>query len=160
MVTVVGLAASPIVTALWRKMVCPPEDRPGQWGYWENRSTDGFGYHEFLQFCEDIGADAMYVAFCGMTVHPENNMPLDQIGPVIQRTLDAIEYANGPTTSTWGALRAKHGHPKPFKLKYLEIGNENGGPAYRERCQQWLGQLWADKDALITRLRAQPSPTS
>ena len=45
----------------WRAMVCPPQQRPGMWGYWQYRSTDGFGYHEFLQFCEDIGADAMYV---------------------------------------------------------------------------------------------------
>ena len=114
----------------WRKMVCPPEDRPGQWGYWQYRSTDGFGYHEFLQFCEDIGADAMYVAFCGMTVHPENNMPLDQIGPVIQQALDAIEYATGPVTSKWGAVRAKMGHPKPFPLKYVEIGNEHPPAIY------------------------------
>ena len=75
----------------WRTMVCPPEERPGTWSYWKYRSTDGFGYHEFLQFCEDIGADAMYVAFCGMTVHPQNNMPIEQIDPVIQRALDAIE---------------------------------------------------------------------
>ena len=114
----------------WRKMVCPPEDRPGQWGYWQYRSTDGFGYHEFLQFCEDIGSDAMYVAFCGMTCHPENNMPLDQIGPVVQQTLDAIEYALGPVTSKWGAVRAKMGHPKPFPLKYIEVGNEHPPALY------------------------------
>ena len=114
----------------WRTMVCPPEERPGQWGYWQYRSTDGFGYHEFLQFCEEIGSDAMYVSFCGMTVHPENNLPLDQIGPVIQRTLDAIEYAIGPTRSKWGAVRAKMGHPKPFPLKYVEIGNEHPPAVY------------------------------
>ena len=114
----------------WRKMVCPPEDRPGQWGYWQYRSTDGFGYHEFLQFCEDLGSDALYVAFCGMTVHPENNMPLDQIDPVIQQTLDAIEYALGPVTSKWGAVRATMGHPQPFPLKYVEIGNEHPPALY------------------------------
>lgn len=114
----------------WRTMVCPPEERPGQWGYWQYRSTDGFGYHEFLQFCEDIGADALYVAFCGMTVHPENNMPLDQIGPVIQQTLDAIEYARGPVTSKWGAVRARMGRPEPFSLKYVEIGNEHPPAIY------------------------------
>ena len=114
----------------WRKMVCPPEERPGQWGYWQYRSTDGFGYHEFLQFCEDIGSDAMYVSFCGMTVHPENNMPLDQIDPVVQQTLDAIEYAIGPASSKWGAVRAKMGHPNPFPLKYVEIGNEHPPAIY------------------------------
>ncbi len=114
----------------WRTMVCPPEERPGQWGYWQYRSTDGFGYHEFLQFCEDIGADAMYVAFAGMTVHPENNWPLGEIGPVIQQTLDAIEYALGPVDSKWGAVRAKMGHPKPFPLKYVEVGNEHPPELY------------------------------
>lgn len=114
----------------WRKMVCPPHERPGMWGYWQYRSSDGFGYHEFLQFCEDIGADAMYVAFCGMTVHPENNWPLDKIDPVVQQTLDAIEYAIGPADSKWGAVRAKMGHPKPFPLKYVEIGNEHPPAIY------------------------------
>ena len=116
----------------WRKMVCPPEQRPGQWGYWQYRSTDGFGYHEFLQFCEDIGSKALYVAPCGMTVHPENNMPLDQIDPVIQQTLDAIEYALGPVGSKWGAARAKMGHPQPFPLRYVEIGNEHPPAVYAD----------------------------
>jgi len=114
----------------WRKMVCPPEQRPGMWGYWQYRSTDGFGYREFLQFCEDIGADAMYVAFAGMTVHPENNWPLDKIQPIVQQTLDAIEYAIGPVDSRWGGVRAKMGHPKPFPLKYIEIGNEHPPALY------------------------------
>lgn len=114
----------------WRKMVCPPEERPGMWGYWKYRSTDGFGYHEFLEFCEDVGADAMYVAFAGMTVHPDNNWPLDEIDPVVQQTLDAIEYALGPTDSRWGAVRAKMGHPEPFPLKYVEIGNEHPPAEY------------------------------
>ena len=114
----------------WRKMVCPPEERPGQWGYWQYRSTDGFGYHEFLQFCEDIGSDALYVAFAGMTVHPDNNWPLDKIDPVIQQTLDAIEYALGPTDSKLGAVRAKMGHPQPFPLRYVEVGNEHPPALY------------------------------
>jgi alpha-L-arabinofuranosidase len=114
----------------WRKMVCDPVDRPGMWGYWKYRSTDGFGYHEFLQFSEDIGADAMYVAFCGMTVHPENNMPLEDIGPVVQQTLDAIEYAIGPRDSKWGRVRVRMGHPEPFPLKYVEIGNEHPPALY------------------------------
>ena len=114
----------------WRKQVMPVEERPGEWGYWQYRSTDGFGYHEFLQFCEDIGADAMYVGFCGMTVHPENNMPLDQLDPVIQQTLDSIEYAIGDTGTKWGKVRARMGHPKPFPLKYVEIGNEHPPAIY------------------------------
>ena len=61
------------------------------------------------------------------------NVPLDKMDEFVQDALDAIEYANGPADSTWGALRAKAGHPAPFDLKYMEIGNENGGPAYQER---------------------------
>ena len=114
----------------WRKMVCSPEERPGQWGYWQYRSTDGFGYHEFLEFCEDVGADAMYVSFAGMTVHPENNWSLDKIDLIIQRTLDAIEYAIGPTSSQWGAKRVAMGHPKSFPLKYVEVGNEHPPALY------------------------------
>ncbi len=114
----------------WRKMVCPPEERPGMWGYWKYRSTDGFGYHEFLEFCEDINADAMYVSFAGMTVHPDNNWPIEEIDTIIQQTIDAIEYALGPTDSKWGSVRAKMGHPKPFPLKYVEIGNEHPVAVY------------------------------
>jgi alpha-L-arabinofuranosidase len=114
----------------WRKTLGQPTERPGMWGYWQYRSTDGFGFHEYLQFCETLKADALYVAFAGMTVHPENNWPLEKIDPVVQQTLDAIEYAIGPTTSKWGALRAKRGHPKPFPLKYVEIGNEHPPALY------------------------------
>jgi alpha-L-arabinofuranosidase len=116
----------------WKRSVGPLHERGGldrsMWGY---PSTFGLGYHEYLQWCEDLGADAMFVANCGMS-HRET-VPMDQMGPYVQDVLDAIEYANGPVTSKWGALRAKNGHPKPFNLKYVEIGNENGGPAYNER---------------------------
>jgi len=125
----------------WRTMVCPPEERPGMWGYWKYRSTDGFGYHEFLQFCEDIGADAMYVVFAGMTVHPENNWPLAEIQPVIQQTLDAIEYALGPRSSKWGAVRARMGHPKPFPLKYVEIGNEHPPALYGDYYKKFRAAI-------------------
>ncbi|MFO0892046.1 MAG: alpha-L-arabinofuranosidase C-terminal domain-containing protein [Isosphaeraceae bacterium] len=127
----------------WRTMVCPPEERPGTWGYWKYRSTDGFGYHEFLQFCEDVGADAMFVSFAGMTVHPDNNVPLDRIGPIIQQTLDAIEYALGPVTSTWGARRAAMGHPEPFPLKYVEIGNEHPPAVYGDYYRRFRDAIKA-----------------
>lgn len=119
----------------WKTSLGPVEQRPGTysvWGYW---STDGFGYHEFLQYCEDIGAAAMYVASTGLscefrsgTYRPDSDLPA-----IIQNNLDAIEYAIGPTSSRWGALRAKYGHPTPFPLKYLEIGNEQHGPLYLSR---------------------------
>ena len=81
--------------------------------------------------CEDLGAEPLFVINCGMS-HKEN-VPLDKMGEFVQDALDAIEYANGPVTSTWGAVRAKNGHRAPFNLKYMEIGNENGGTAYHER---------------------------
>lgn len=114
----------------WRTTIALPTERPGMWGYWQYRSTDGVGYHEYLQLCETLKADALYVTFAGMTVHPENNWPLEKLDPVIQQTLDAIEYAIGPATSKWGALRARRGHPKPFPLKYVEIGNEHPPAIY------------------------------
>jgi alpha-L-arabinofuranosidase len=109
----------------WPRTLGDIAERPGHlnanWGY---RSTDGLGYHEYLQWCEDMGAEPLFVVNCGMAHH--DFAPLDQLQPWVQEALDAIEYANGPVTSKWGALRAKNGHPAPFHLKYVEIGNENG----------------------------------
>ena len=68
---------------------------------------------------------------------------MDKMGEYVQDALDAIEYANGPADSTWGALRAKAGHPAPFNLQYLEIGNENGGPAYHERYALFVKAIMA-----------------
>lgn len=101
---------------------------PNLWGY---KSTNGLGYHEYLQMCEDLGAAPLFVVNCGMS-HKEV-VPLNQMDEYVQDALDAIEYANGPVSSKWGAIRAANGHAKPFNLKYLEIGNENGGQAYEER---------------------------
>jgi alpha-L-arabinofuranosidase len=98
------------------------------WGYF---SPNGLGFHEYLQMCADLGAEPLFVINCGMS-HRET-VPLDRMGPWVQDALDAVEYANGPVQSRWGSLRAKAGHPQPFNLKYMEIGNENGGPAYEER---------------------------
>jgi alpha-L-arabinofuranosidase len=115
----------------WKQTVGDLSRRRTQFNIWQYRSTHGLGYHEYLQLCEDLRAEAMFVINCGMS-HREV-VPMDQLGPYVQDALDAIEYANGPTTTKWGALRARNGHPSPFDMKYLEIGNENGGPAYEER---------------------------
>ncbi|HEU4752736.1 MAG TPA: alpha-L-arabinofuranosidase, partial [Armatimonadota bacterium] len=127
----------------WRKTIGPVEERPGHWNLWGYRSTDGLGYHEYLQWCEDLGAEPLFVINCGMA--HEDMVPLPQLDPWVQDALDAIEYANGPVTSQWGALRAKNGHPKPFGLKYLEIGNENGWgntlPAYEARYARFYDAI-------------------
>lgn len=123
----------------WKQTLGRLEDRPGTyspWGYW---SSDGFGYHEFLQYCEDIGAEALYVANVGISCAFRSGtfLPDDQLPMLIQDTLDAIEYAIGPVTSKWGAERAKNGHPKPFPLTILEVGNEQQGPLYGERVAKF-----------------------
>lgn len=109
----------------WKSTVGDPLTRAGHrndmWGYW---SSDGLGYHEYLQLCEDLRSAPLFVVNCGIS-HQEV-VPMDQLGPWVQDMLDAVEYANGPVSTPWGALRAKRGHPRPFGLKYIEIGNENG----------------------------------
>ena len=115
----------------WKRTIGDIADRWVQWNIWSYYATNGLGYHEYLVMCEDLGAEPLFVINCGMS-HKEN-VPLDKMPEFVQDALDAIEYANGPENSTWGSLRAKAGHPKPFNMKYLEIGNENGGKAYFER---------------------------
>ena len=115
----------------WKQTVGDLQDRRTQPNIWGYMSTNGLGYHEYLQLCEDLKSVPLFVINCGMS-HREV-VPMDKMDEFVQDGLDAIEYANGPVTSKWGALRAKNGHPKPFGLRYLEIGNENGGPAYEER---------------------------
>ena len=109
----------------WKDSIGEIAERPGHanatWGYW---STDGLGYHEFLQFCEDIHAAPLFV--CNVGISHRETVSMDRMPEFVQNALDAIEYANGPVDSKWGALRAKNGHPGSFHLKYLEIGNENG----------------------------------
>lgn len=108
----------------WKETLGDVSQRPGNWNIWGYRSTGGLGFHEYLQLAEDIGAEPLYVAHVGMA--EKDFVPMDQLEPWIEDVLDALEYANGPVTSKWGALRAQNGHPAPFNLKYVEIGNENG----------------------------------
>ena len=117
----------------WKDTVGDLTQRRTHYNIWQYYATHGVGFHEYLQMCEDLGAAPLFVINCGMS-HKET-IPLDQMGPFVQDALDAIEYCNGPATSRYGALRAKNGHPAPFNLKFMEIGNENGGPAYHERWQ-------------------------
>ena len=115
----------------WKETIGDPAQRKGNYCIWGYQTTGGFGAHEFLQWCEDLGSDAMYVINCGMS-HTDH-VPMDKMDEVVQDAMDFIEYAKGPATSEWGAKRAAAGHPEPFNLTYLQIGNENGGPLYNER---------------------------
>jgi alpha-L-arabinofuranosidase len=115
----------------WKATIGDPFERRSQYNLWGYTATHGLGYHDYLQLCEDLDAEPLFCINVGMS-HKEN-VPMDKMGEYVQDALDALEYANGPATSTWGSVRAKAGHPAPFNMKYLEIGNENGGPAYHER---------------------------
>lgn len=115
----------------WKKTIGDVAERPGLWNRWGYYSNDGLGFHEYLLLCEALGAEPLFVINCGMA--HKDNIPIDQMDEFIQDALDAVEYCNGSTELKYGALRAKAGHPAPFHLKYMEIGNENGGPAYVER---------------------------
>jgi alpha-L-arabinofuranosidase len=115
----------------WKQTIGDISERRTQHNIWQYEATHGIGYHEYLQLCEDLKSEPLFVINCGMS-HREN-VPMDKMPEFVQDALDAIEYANGPASSLWGSVRAKNGHPAPFKMKYLEIGNENGGPAYHER---------------------------
>jgi len=115
----------------WKYTIGDVASRTTQQNLWDYLSTNGIGYHEYLQLAEDLGAEPVFCINVGMAHH--ESAPLDRIGSYIQDALDAIEYANGPVDSVWGSLRAKNGHPAPFNLRIVEIGNEDGGPDYAER---------------------------
>ena len=122
----------------WKTTIGDISERPGHfndsWGYW---SSDGLGAYEFFQFCEDAGIEPLYGINAGLMLNYNgsraNTVPINQLQPWIQDSLDLVEYANGDTNTPWGARRAAAGHPAPFNLKYMEIGNENGGPMYDAR---------------------------
>ena len=115
----------------WKTTIGSIWDRRTQWNIWNYWSANGVGFHEYLVLCEELGAKALFCINCGMS-HKEV-VPMDRMGEFVQDALDCIEYANGPVTSKWGAVRAKNGHPEPFDLRYIEIGNENGGKDYYPR---------------------------
>lgn len=131
----------------WKETIGDVEKRKSSWCKWQPHwISNGIGYHEFYELCEYLGADAMYVAPCGLIctdwafqkgdsedfVHPDTD-----VESYIQDCLDAIEYAIGPTNSFWGAKRKENGHPAPFPLKYLSIGNEDFGAEYYERFEKF-----------------------
>lgn len=121
----------------------PVWERPSQMMVWHYRSTNGLGFHEYLQICEDLGLEAMYVVNCGMTCQgraPEF-FEGDELEAFLQEALDAIEYATADVMTPMGKRRAAAGHPEPFRLKYVEIGNENHGAEYYERYKMFYDVL-------------------
>ena len=123
-------------TAMYFKNVVGPVwERPSHWLLWHYRTTNGLGFHEYLQLCEDLGMKAFYVCNVGMTCQGRGPYYFndEETRDMLEDVLSALEYALGPADSKWGSLRAKMGHEAPFVLSYLEIGNENSGPEYESR---------------------------
>ena len=120
----------------WKRTVGPLEERPGHYNAnWHYPVTDGMGYHEYLQLAEDLGAEPLYVVNVG--IWHGGFVPHDSIGEYIQNALDAIEYANGGKNTKYGRMRIENGHPEPFNMKYIEIGNENYQPVAHEQSDHY-----------------------
>jgi alpha-N-arabinofuranosidase len=110
----------------WKATIGPLEERPGHMSPWTYRSTDGMGLLEFLYWCEDLNVEPIVGVYAGMHLDQgRTTITGDALKPFVQEALEEIEYITGATSTPWGALRAKHGHPSPFKLPYVEIGNED-----------------------------------
>jgi len=117
----------------WKNTIGNIDSRTPLWNIWGYNATHGLGFYEYLQLAEDLGAEPLFCINIGMS-HKET-IPMDRLTQWVQDALDAVEYANGPTNSLWGAMRAAAGHPEPFHLKYMEIGNENGG--FKGYVEHW-----------------------
>ena len=114
----------------WKDTVGPVETRATNSNFWGYNQSYGLGYYEYFQFSEDIGAMPLPVVPAMVTGCGQNRATVDEalLRRHIQDALDLIEFANGPTTSTWGGLRAEMGHPRPFGLTHLGVGNEENLP--------------------------------
>lgn len=125
----------------WKDTIGDVSERKQNWNVWQDsqspeyNQTYGLGFFEYFQFCEDIGAEPVPVVNCGMCCQARKGppVPLDQLGPFVQDALDLIEFANGPANSIWGAKRAAMGHPAPFNLKFIAVGNEQWQQVYFDR---------------------------
>jgi alpha-L-arabinofuranosidase len=154
----------------WKKTLGPIEDRKlliNRWNYeFKHRPTPdyfqsfGLGFFEFFQLCEDIGAEPLPILNCGMACQFNTGqlVPLDQLQPYIQDAMDLIEFANGPATSEWGGKRAAMGHPAPFNLKMMGVGNEQWGAQYIDRYIKFARALKEQHPEVALVSAAGPSP--
>jgi alpha-L-arabinofuranosidase len=120
----------------------------------------GLGFFEFFQLCEDIGAEPLPIVNCGMACQFNSGelAPLDKLESYIQDALDLIEFANGPVSSTWGAKRAAMGHPRPFQMTLLGIGNEQWLQQYIDRYSAFAKVLKARHPEIKLVSSAGPGP--
>ncbi|WP_243735270.1 LamG-like jellyroll fold domain-containing protein [Paenibacillus turpanensis] len=133
----------------WKNTIGDIAERETQRNQWANNyyQSFGLGFHEYFQFSEDIGAEPLPIIYVGIISCNSNppTVPLDELQPYIDHALDLIEYANGDAKTTeWGAVRAANGHPEPFNLKYLGVGNELWGEKYFERYKMFYDALKAE----------------
>jgi alpha-N-arabinofuranosidase len=110
----------------WKETLGPIDQRPGHRGTWGYRVSDGMGLLEFLEWVEDMKAEPVLAVFAGYALHGETVPAGPELQSFVQEALDEIEYVTGDVSTKWGAQRARDGHPAPFKLRYIEIGNEDG----------------------------------
>src|SRR5437588_4322404 len=109
----------------WKKMIGPLLDRPTNPTTWNYHSSDGMGLLEFLQWCEDLHMEPVLGIYAGYSLGGQVVKPGPDLDPYVQEGLEEIEYVTGGADTKWGAMRAKNGNPEPFKLRYVEIGNED-----------------------------------
>jgi len=109
----------------WKKTIGPLVDRPGHMSPWRYRSTDGMGLLEFLEWCEDLKMQPVLAVYAGYSLQQQFVKPGPDLEPYVQDALDEIEYVTGDASTKWGAERVKDGHPAPFALNFVEIGNED-----------------------------------
>ena len=138
----------------WKNSVGPVENRPinmNRWNYtFPHRlypdyfQSYGLGFYEYFLFSEEIGAEPLPVISCGMACQFQNDpathphASIDELDPYVQDALDLIEFANGDAESKWGKVRAEMGHPEPFNLKYLGVGNEQWSEEYPEKLEVFI----------------------
>ena len=132
-------------TYRWKNTVGPKEQRKSLKNCWGYHQSFGLGYYEYFQLCEDMGAEPLPILPCGVSCQGANGgwgmrgfaqdaVPMDSMDEWVQDALDLIEWANGDATTKWGRVRAEAGHPEPFHLKYLGLGNEEHiSPEFIER---------------------------
>jgi alpha-N-arabinofuranosidase len=109
----------------WKKTIGDISQRPGHRSPWDYWSTDGFGLLEYLDWCEDLHMEPLLAVYAGYSLKHDYVKPGPDLEPYVQDALDEIEYITGDASTAWGAQRAKDGHPVPFPLHYVEIGNED-----------------------------------
>jgi alpha-N-arabinofuranosidase len=109
----------------WKKTIGPLVDRPTHPSPWSYHSSDGLGLLEYLEWCEDLHMNPVLAVYAGYSMAQEHVNPGPALDPYVQDALDEIEYVTGSVDTKWGAIRAQNGHPQPFKLTYVEIGNED-----------------------------------